>query len=195
MAVFLERRECLGENHVGPCFDVGGRALERRLLSFDRMGIGPRHDGELRIVPAIDGGPNPVDHFPGLDECFAGPVSTALDRYLVLDMAACRAGTTQVAHGPADHEGATKSRIGIDQERQRRRTGDAAHILTNIVERRHGQVRQAKRSIGNTGARQVDSAETRSLREQCRVCIHGANDLQWSLGDQRRSESRAWRHG
>ena len=48
LAVLVERRERLGEDHVGAGLDVTLRALDRGLLALDGVRVGARHDARTR---------------------------------------------------------------------------------------------------------------------------------------------------
>ena len=111
LAVLVERRERLGEDHVGAGLDVALRALDRRLLAFDRVRVGARHDDELAVGAAVDGGLDAVDHLVGGDELLARPVAAALGLHLVFDVACPRRRTRiRSRDGARDVERARPSR-------------------------------------------------------------------------------------
>ncbi len=97
---------------------------------------------------------------------------------LVLEVTAGSPRARELADCAADHECTAEARVGIDEQRQRRRRRDAAHVLAHVAQRRHREVRQPERGVGDAGARQVDGPETRFLGEHCGIGVDRADDLQ-----------------
>ena len=168
------------------------RAIDRRLLPFDGVRVGARHDHELRVGAPVDGGLDAIDHLLGRDERLARPVAAALGLHLVFEVAAAPApDLTRSRDRARDVERRAPAGVGVDQQRQVGRRGDAPDVLADVVEAGDAEVRQPERGVGDAGARQVDGAEAGPLRQQRRVGVDGADDLQRVLGGQGRTQPRA----
>ena len=73
------------------------------------------------------------------------------------------------------------ARVGIDQQRQLGRAGDAAHVLADVVETGDAEVGQPEGGVRDAGAGQVERAEPGALRQQRAVGVDRADDLQRAL--------------
>ena len=182
LAIFVERRERLGEDHVGARLDVGGGALDRGLLSLDGMRVGARHDDETGVAARIHGGADAVGHFRRRHEFLARPMAAALGLHLVLEVHARRARADELARGAGNRECGAETRVGIDEQRQVGRAADAPRVLADVIQARDAEVRQAERGIRDARAREVDGAEAGSLGEERAVGVDRAGDLQGALG-------------
>ncbi len=181
LAVLVELVERLGEDHVGAGLDVALRALDRGLLALDGVRVGARHDHEVVVGAAVHRGLDAVHHLGRADQRLARAVAAALGLHLVLEVAARGTGADQVGDGARDVESRAPAGVGVDEQRQVARRGDAAHVLADVVQRGDAEVGQAERSVGDAGAREVDRAEAGALGEQRAERIDGADDLQRSL--------------
>ena len=182
LPVLRERRERLRKNHVGARFHVSARALERRLLPFDRVRIGARHDDELRIGACIDGGADAIHHLGGGDELFAGAMAAAFSAHLILKVHTAGTGFAEIGRGARDIERRPPAGVGIHQKRQGGGRGNAPRILADVAARGDAEVGHAEGGVSDSGAGEVEGLEPAALGEQGRVGIHGADDLQRSLG-------------
>ena len=151
LLVFPDGGQRLGKNHVGTCFHVGSTPLERRRLSFHRVGICPRHDHESFVRPGIYGGLDPVAHFTRAHQRLARSMTASLCLHLVFDMYARRPGSGQIPDCASDHERLAPACVCIHQQRQIGCTGDAPDILAYVIETRDTEIREAKGCIGHAG--------------------------------------------
>jgi hypothetical protein len=181
LCVLVERRQCFRANHVRAGLDIRCCAVECRLLPFNRVGIGARHDREFCVASPVHRSLDAVDHLPGLHQRFARTVTAAFHGYLILDVAGCRAGAFHFLHRAADHEGTAPAGIRINQQGQIAGIGDATNVLADIRQRGHREVRQAEGGVGDAGTGQVDRPESGFVRKQCRIRIDRADDLQRSF--------------
>ena len=90
LAVFIEGRQRLSEDHVGAGRDILLRALQRCTLTLDGVRVGARHHDEVRVAARVHGGLDAVGHLVGGDERLAGPMTAALALHLVLEVHAAR---------------------------------------------------------------------------------------------------------
>ena len=109
-------------------------------------------------------------------------MAAALGLNLVLEMHAGGARAGELARRARDRERCAEASVGVDEERQRGRAADAAHVLADVVEARDPEVGQPERGVRDAGAGQVDRAEAGFLGEQRAVGIDRAGDLQRALG-------------
>ena len=115
LPILVERRQRFGENHIRAGFDVRGSAIDRRLLTLDRMRVGPRHDDESIIDAPVDRRLQSICHFIRGDQRLAGSMPTTFDGDLVFKMTAGGTGPGHFSHSASDHEGATPAGVGIDE--------------------------------------------------------------------------------
>ena len=181
LAVLVERRERFGEDHVGAGRDVALGALDRGGLPFDGVRVGARHDDEGIVAAAVDGGLDAIGHLVRADQRLAGTVTAALGLHLVFQVHAAGTGTAQLAGRAGDVESRAPTGVGVDEQRQLGRAGDAAHVFADVVETGDAEIGKSERGIRNAGTRQVQSAKPGTLRQQSAVGVDRADDLQGSL--------------
>ncbi len=191
LAVLLQCRQRLGENHVGPGGSIGLRPRDGRGEPFAGVSIRPRHDDEGCVGARIHRRLHAVAHFLRADEFLAGPMAAALGLHLVLKVTAGGARARELANRPRNHERTTPAGIGIDQQGQRRRRDDAPRILADVVERGEPEVRQAEGRVGHARAGKIKRAEPRARRLHGAIGIDRPDDLQRPLEFQGGAKSRA----
>ena len=106
-------------------------------------------------------------------------VPTAFCGHLVLDVNRARPG---IDHGPdrsGDIERTTPTRVDIHQERHIDRRGNPPHVLQHVVHRRHAEIGQSVRCVGDAAAAQVYGAVTHAISHDRRIGIDHTDDLQW----------------
>jgi hypothetical protein len=114
--------------------------------------IGPCHDHELLVGASVGRRLDAVAHLGALDECLAGPVAATLHGDLVFEMTGARAGGDQLPDRPPDHEGATPAGVGVDKQRQLGGSGNATHVVADVVERCHRKIGQAEGCVRDARA-------------------------------------------
>ena len=118
LAVFVQRRQRFGEDHVGAGLDIGRGALDRRRLALHRVRVGARHDDESLSRAPIDGGLDAIDHLVRAAPAPCPGDGRTLGLHLVFEVHTARARTMSSAHRARDVEGTAPAGIGIDQQRQ-----------------------------------------------------------------------------
>ncbi len=108
-------------------------------------------------------------------------MTAALGLDLVFEVHAAGAGTAHLAGRAGNVESRAPTGVGIDEQRQFGRTGDAAHVFADVVETGDAEIGKAEGGIRDAGARQVQSAKPGTLRQQSAVRVDCADDLQGSL--------------
>jgi hypothetical protein len=63
------------------------------------------------------------------------------------------AGALELPDRSRDVESAAEARVGVDEQRQRGRPGDAARVLDDVVERRHAEIGQTEGCVRDAGSR------------------------------------------
>ena len=109
--------EGLGEDHIGPGFNVAARPIDGRLQVFNRGSVGAGHDHEARSVLRVQRGLQRVQHHLDPDDLLAVAVAATLGVRLVLQMNCGRARAT-ISRVAGNRQWTSPSRITIDQQRQ-----------------------------------------------------------------------------
>ena len=167
------------KDHVGAGGDVGAGAVERGGQALDRQRVGSSHDDESGVAASVDGGLDPVDHLLRRHQLLVRPVAAALGTDLVFDVHGRRPGLDQRTDGARHVEGRrAESGVGIDQQRQRARVGDAADVGQHVVERRDAEVGNAQRAGRDPAPGQIKRLVAGLLGEDRMVGADRAGNLQ-----------------
>ena len=82
----------------------------------------------------------------------AGAMAAALGLHLVFDVQAGGAGLDERAHGARDVERAAPARVGVHQQRQGARLGNAPDVDEHVVHGADAEIGQAERIRGHAAA-------------------------------------------
>jgi ABC-type lipoprotein export system ATPase subunit len=191
LTIGIERCQCLRENHVGAGRDVslGSRHRSRDALAGGR--IGSRHQDKLRIEFRVRGRKYSVTHLGRRNQFLAGTVTAAFGRNLILEMHGRDSGPRKLTHRAGDVEGVAPAGIDIDEQRKVHPARDSAGVDQHVVEACHPEIREPVRCIRHARAGQIQGLESGALREERRVRVDGAGNLQRTFGRDCGAESRA----
>jgi len=128
-AEVVERAQRLGEDHVGADGDIGLGAGNGGGHALVGRGVGARHDDEVAIWFARNGGLHTRDHLGSGDQVFAGEMAAELGRNLVFNMHGSDAGGRHLADGAG---GIVPAGVDVDQQRQVDALGNAAGVDEHI---------------------------------------------------------------
>jgi hypothetical protein len=126
----------LDEEHVGARLPVLRGALERGVEALDRDRVGAGDDDEVRIDARVGGGADLGDRLFHRHHLLAGKMAAALGDHLVLEMHAGHARALIALDRAPDIQHPAVAVVGIGDERQPARLGDAARVVDHLG---HGQ--------------------------------------------------------
>ena len=117
------------------------------------------------VATGVDGRLYAITHLGWLDESLARTMAAALGGDLIFEVEPRGASPLQLLHRAADAKRRAKAGVGVDQQRQLVPAGDPSRLFANLAETGDAEIGEAERGVGDAGARKVEGAKARPLRQ------------------------------
>jgi hypothetical protein len=167
-------------------------SLESLLEAAHGAHVGSRDNLEVAIMPAIDRGPDLLDHLAKCNDILALEVSALLRENLILNLNAGGARAFKYAHSARHIHGVAKSGVGIGKHWDRDGIADRRNVFCQFAQGHEADVGNAKRHVGDSSAGDVNRLEAKFFdhpREQ-RIRSPGKNCC--ALARQQCFQPRRW---